>query len=171
MNLSHLCFCLSFSTKDQIVMVNGVSMENVHSNYTIQILKTCGKTANVVSTDEPPGLICVPLLPSERSILHSSDCETPSQDPDPSNHQAYKSRIPFQPAGPRPSQTNAALLRRQRQPRGPPLPLPRPQQHTGPQRTRKHAAVDVVGVQEAAQSGGLPSTHQNHVEEKEDQRW
>lgn len=37
-------------------MVNGVSMENVHSNYTIQILKTCGKTANVVSTGETPGL-------------------------------------------------------------------------------------------------------------------
>ncbi|XP_035862851.1 tight junction protein ZO-3 isoform X3 [Sander lucioperca] len=33
--------------KDQIVMVNGVSMENVHSNYTIQTLKSCGKTANV----------------------------------------------------------------------------------------------------------------------------
>lgn len=60
MNLARLCFCLSFSTKDQIVMVNGVSMENTHSNYTIQILKTCGKTANVVSTDEPPGSICVP---------------------------------------------------------------------------------------------------------------
>uniref|UniRef100_A0A8C4H1A3 Tight junction protein 3 n=1 Tax=Dicentrarchus labrax TaxID=13489 RepID=A0A8C4H1A3_DICLA len=39
-------------TKDQIVMVNGVSMENIHSNYTIQILKSCGKTANVVSTEE-----------------------------------------------------------------------------------------------------------------------
>lgn len=48
--------CLSSSTKDQIVMVNGVSMENVHSNYTIQILKTCGKTANVVSTGQTPGL-------------------------------------------------------------------------------------------------------------------
>ncbi|CAG04855.1 unnamed protein product, partial [Tetraodon nigroviridis] len=47
-------------TKDQIVMVNGVSMENVHSNYTIQILKTCGKTANVVSPDEPVGLAGAP---------------------------------------------------------------------------------------------------------------
>uniref|UniRef100_A0A7N6B3Q2 Tight junction protein 3 n=1 Tax=Anabas testudineus TaxID=64144 RepID=A0A7N6B3Q2_ANATE len=36
-------------TKDQIVMVNGVSMNNVYSNYTIQTLKSCGKTANVVS--------------------------------------------------------------------------------------------------------------------------
>lgn len=52
---SHVSFCLSSSTKDHIVMVNGVSMENVHSNYTIQILKTCGKTANVVSTGETPG--------------------------------------------------------------------------------------------------------------------
>lgn len=30
-------------------MVNGVSMNNVYSNYTIQTLKSCGKTANVVS--------------------------------------------------------------------------------------------------------------------------
>lgn len=51
MNQSHRGSCLCFSTKDQIVMVNGVSMENVHSNYTIQILKTCGKSANVVSSD------------------------------------------------------------------------------------------------------------------------
>ncbi|KAG7272134.1 hypothetical protein CRUP_021994 [Coryphaenoides rupestris] len=34
-------------TKDNIVMVNGVSMENVHSNFTIQNLKSCGRTANV----------------------------------------------------------------------------------------------------------------------------
>ncbi|CAL8254211.1 unnamed protein product [Merluccius merluccius] len=34
-------------TKDNIVMVNGVSMENVHSNFTIQNLKACGKMANV----------------------------------------------------------------------------------------------------------------------------
>lgn len=51
-----MCFCLLCSTKDQIVMVNGVSMENVHSNYTIQILKTCGRTANVVSMEEAPVL-------------------------------------------------------------------------------------------------------------------
>lgn len=30
-------------------MVNGVSMENVTSLYTIQNLRNCGKTANVVS--------------------------------------------------------------------------------------------------------------------------
>ena len=46
-------FCLC-STKDQIVMVNGVSMENVHSNFTIHTLKSCGKTANVVSTERTP---------------------------------------------------------------------------------------------------------------------
>ncbi|KAJ3599226.1 hypothetical protein NHX12_033189, partial [Muraenolepis orangiensis] len=38
-------------TKDNIVMVNGVSMENVHSNFTIQNLRECGKTVNV---PEPP---------------------------------------------------------------------------------------------------------------------
>lgn len=32
-------------------MVNGVPMDNVFSNYTIQTLKTCGKTANVVSVE------------------------------------------------------------------------------------------------------------------------
>lgn len=42
---SHLC-----RTRDQIVMVNGVSMDNTTSQYTIQHLKSCGKTANIVST-------------------------------------------------------------------------------------------------------------------------
>lgn len=45
-------FCFYYvpdSNKDQIVMVNGVSMDNVNSNYTIQVLKSCGKTANIVS--------------------------------------------------------------------------------------------------------------------------
>uniref|UniRef100_A0A6Q2XRB2 Tight junction protein 3 n=1 Tax=Esox lucius TaxID=8010 RepID=A0A6Q2XRB2_ESOLU len=37
--------------RDQIVMVNGVSMENVYSTFTIQNLKSCGKIANIVSTD------------------------------------------------------------------------------------------------------------------------
>lgn len=50
----NICVCLFYSTKDHIVMVNGVSMENAHSNYTIHILKTCGKTANVVSMKETP---------------------------------------------------------------------------------------------------------------------
>lgn len=45
-------------------MVNGVSMENVHSNYTIQILKTCGKTANVVSTDASALALAVMAAPA-----------------------------------------------------------------------------------------------------------
>lgn len=57
---SHVCLLVFCSTKDQIVMVNGVTMENVHSNYTIQILKSCGKTANVVSIEEAPKLLCDP---------------------------------------------------------------------------------------------------------------
>lgn len=58
------------SYKDQIVMVNGVSMENVYSTYTIQNLKSCGKTANVVSTEEAPtkmtscNLVSLTLWPS-----------------------------------------------------------------------------------------------------------
>lgn len=39
----------SLRTGDHIVMVNGVSVENVTSAFAIQILKTCTKTANVVS--------------------------------------------------------------------------------------------------------------------------
>uniref|UniRef100_A0A8C3QDI5 Uncharacterized protein n=1 Tax=Geospiza parvula TaxID=87175 RepID=A0A8C3QDI5_GEOPR len=35
--------------KDHIVMVNGLSMENVPSSVAIQTLKTCGKIANIVS--------------------------------------------------------------------------------------------------------------------------
>uniref|UniRef100_A0A8P4G5X8 Tight junction protein 3 n=1 Tax=Dicentrarchus labrax TaxID=13489 RepID=A0A8P4G5X8_DICLA len=64
-------------TKDQIVMVNGVSMENIHSNYTIQILKSCGKTANV--TVKRPRKIQIPATtrPS-RAASHSN-----LLDPDP----------------------------------------------------------------------------------------
>ncbi|XP_071343541.1 tight junction protein ZO-3 isoform X2 [Trachinotus anak] len=58
-------------TKDQIVMVNGTSMENVHSNFTIQILKSCGKTANV--TVKRPRKIQIPATtrPS-RAASHSN---------------------------------------------------------------------------------------------------
>ncbi|XP_056235113.1 tight junction protein ZO-3 isoform X2 [Seriola aureovittata] len=57
--------------KDQIVMVNGTSMENVHSNFTIQILKSCGKTANV--TVKRPRKIQIPATtrPS-RAASHSN---------------------------------------------------------------------------------------------------
>ena len=47
-----MCVLVPCSTKDQIVMVNAVSMDNVYSTYTIQTLKTCGKTVNVVSMKE-----------------------------------------------------------------------------------------------------------------------
>ncbi|XP_047199182.1 tight junction protein ZO-3 isoform X1 [Hippoglossus stenolepis] len=58
-------------TKDHIVMVNGTSMDNVHSNYTIQILKSCGKTANV--TVKRPRKIQIPATtrPS-RAASHSN---------------------------------------------------------------------------------------------------
>ncbi|XP_019936734.1 tight junction protein ZO-3 isoform X2 [Paralichthys olivaceus] len=57
--------------KDHIVMVNGTSMENVHSNYTIQVLKSCGKTANV--TVKRPRKIQIPATtrPS-RAASHSN---------------------------------------------------------------------------------------------------
>ncbi|MCJ8737718.1 hypothetical protein PDJAM_G00027270 [Pangasius djambal] len=45
-------------TRDQIVMVNGVSMENTTSQYTIQHLKSCGKTANI--TVKRPRTVQVP---------------------------------------------------------------------------------------------------------------
>nr|AAH45978.1 Tight junction protein 3 [Danio rerio] len=45
-------------TRDQIVMVNGVSMENVTSLYTIQNLRNCGKTANI--TVKRPRTIQIP---------------------------------------------------------------------------------------------------------------
>uniref|UniRef100_A0A3B4AME8 Uncharacterized protein n=1 Tax=Periophthalmus magnuspinnatus TaxID=409849 RepID=A0A3B4AME8_9GOBI len=59
-------------TKDQVVMVNGESMENVYSNYTIQILKTCGKTANI--TVKRPRKIQIPATTSRpsRAASHSN---------------------------------------------------------------------------------------------------
>ncbi|KAK2907687.1 tight junction protein ZO-3 isoform X2 [Channa argus] len=63
--------------KDQIVMVNGVSMENVYSNYTIQILKTCGKTANI--TVKRPRKIQIPV--TSRPTRASSQSNLLDQDP------------------------------------------------------------------------------------------
>lgn len=62
-------------TKDQVVMVNAVPMENVSSNYTIQVLKTCGKTANV--TVKRPRKIQIPATtrPS-RAASHSNLLES-----------------------------------------------------------------------------------------------
>ncbi|XP_008405474.1 tight junction protein ZO-3 isoform X2 [Poecilia reticulata] len=62
--------------KDQIVMVNGVSMENVHSNYTIQVLKSCGKTANV--TVKRPRKIQIPA--TSRPTRASSQSNLLDQD-------------------------------------------------------------------------------------------
>ncbi|XP_034036191.1 tight junction protein ZO-3 isoform X2 [Thalassophryne amazonica] len=57
--------------KDQIVMVNGVSMENVYSNFTIQNLKTCGKTANI--TVKRPRKIQIPATTRPtRAASHSN---------------------------------------------------------------------------------------------------
>ncbi|XP_008298332.1 tight junction protein ZO-3 isoform X2 [Stegastes partitus] len=64
--------------KDQIVMVNGQSMENVHSNYTIQTLKSCGKTADI--TVKRPRKIQIPAATTRptRAASHSN-----LLDPDP----------------------------------------------------------------------------------------
>nr|XP_046247232.1 tight junction protein ZO-3 isoform X2 [Scatophagus argus] len=64
-------------TKDQIVMVNGVSMENVHSNYTIQTLKSCGKIANV--TLKRPRKIQIPA--TSRPTRAASHSNLLDQDP------------------------------------------------------------------------------------------
>lgn len=63
--------------KDQIVMVNGVSMENVHSNYTIQVLKSCGKTANI--TVKRPRKIQIPA--TSRPTRAASQSNLLDQDP------------------------------------------------------------------------------------------
>lgn len=45
--------------KDQIVMVNGLSMENASSSFAIQTLKTCGKIANIVSVPRSGSAPCL----------------------------------------------------------------------------------------------------------------
>ncbi|KAM7410222.1 hypothetical protein PAMA_001596 [Pampus argenteus] len=90
-------------TKDQIVMVNGASMDNVYSNYTIQTLKACGKTANI--TLKRPRKIQIPVTsrPS-RAASHSNllDQDPPrrarrysdSSDNRDSNRNRYNARSP-----------------------------------------------------------------------------
>ncbi|TNN66794.1 Tight junction protein ZO-3 [Liparis tanakae] len=57
--------------KDQIVMVNGEAMENVYSTYTIQTLKSCGKTVNV--TVKRPRKIQIPATARPtRAASHSN---------------------------------------------------------------------------------------------------
>ncbi|XP_054459238.1 tight junction protein ZO-3 isoform X2 [Anoplopoma fimbria] len=64
-------------TKDQIVMVNGESMDNVYSTYTIQVLKSCGKTTNI--TVKRPRKIQIPATTRPtRAVSHSN-----LLDPDP----------------------------------------------------------------------------------------
>uniref|UniRef100_A0AAX7VUZ6 Tight junction protein 3 n=1 Tax=Astatotilapia calliptera TaxID=8154 RepID=A0AAX7VUZ6_ASTCA len=68
-------------TKDQIVMVNGEPMDNVHSNYTIQTLKSCGKTANIVSTVKRPRKIQIPATSSTRPTRAASHSNLLDADP------------------------------------------------------------------------------------------
>uniref|UniRef100_A0A8C7CUT9 Tight junction protein 3 n=1 Tax=Oncorhynchus kisutch TaxID=8019 RepID=A0A8C7CUT9_ONCKI len=63
--------------RDQIVMVNGVSMENVYSTFTIQNLKSCGKTANI--TVKRPRKIHLPA--STRPSRAASYSNLLDQDP------------------------------------------------------------------------------------------
>uniref|UniRef100_A0A8C8I6D1 Tight junction protein 3 n=1 Tax=Oncorhynchus tshawytscha TaxID=74940 RepID=A0A8C8I6D1_ONCTS len=63
--------------RDQIVMVNGVSMENVYSTFTIQNLKSCGKTANI--TVKRPRKIQLPA--STRPSRAASYSNLLDQDP------------------------------------------------------------------------------------------
>ncbi|XP_063056567.1 tight junction protein ZO-3 isoform X2 [Engraulis encrasicolus] len=58
-------------TRDQVVMVNGVSMENVTSNFTIQNLKACGKVANI--TVKRPRVIQIPVTTRPTRAMSSSN--------------------------------------------------------------------------------------------------
>ncbi|XP_049979334.1 tight junction protein ZO-3 isoform X3 [Alexandromys fortis] len=55
-------------TGDHIVMVNGVSVENVTSAFAIQILKTCNKTANI--TVKRPRRVQLPVTKASTSPGH-----------------------------------------------------------------------------------------------------
>ncbi|KFP76680.1 Tight junction protein ZO-3, partial [Acanthisitta chloris] len=62
--------------KDHIVMVNGLSMENVPSSFAIQTLKTCGKIANI--TLKRPKKIFLPASkssPRSPALRRHSDSE------------------------------------------------------------------------------------------------
>uniref|UniRef100_A0A6Q2WWK5 Tight junction protein 3 n=1 Tax=Esox lucius TaxID=8010 RepID=A0A6Q2WWK5_ESOLU len=63
--------------RDQIVMVNGVSMENVYSTFTIQNLKSCGKIANI--TVKRPRKIQIPA--TTRPTRASSQSNLLDQEP------------------------------------------------------------------------------------------
>ncbi|XP_039622645.1 tight junction protein ZO-3 isoform X1 [Polypterus senegalus] len=57
-------------TRDRIVMVNGVSMENATSTYAIQHLRSCGKTANI--TVKRPRTVQIPLSTSSQNSVHTT---------------------------------------------------------------------------------------------------
>uniref|UniRef100_A0A8B9GHE9 Tight junction protein 3 n=1 Tax=Amazona collaria TaxID=241587 RepID=A0A8B9GHE9_9PSIT len=72
--------------KDHIVMVNGLSMENVLSSFAVQTLKTCGKIANI--TLKRPKKIHLPVSKSSPSSSSApqhcdsdEDCGLPSAGP------------------------------------------------------------------------------------------
>ncbi|XP_057274764.1 tight junction protein ZO-3 [Pezoporus wallicus] len=72
--------------KDHIVMVNGLSMENVLSSFAVQTLKTCGKIANI--TLKRPKKIHLPVRKSSpgssrvpRRCDSDEDCGLPSAGP------------------------------------------------------------------------------------------
>uniref|UniRef100_A0A452IJ72 Uncharacterized protein n=1 Tax=Gopherus agassizii TaxID=38772 RepID=A0A452IJ72_9SAUR len=79
--------------RDHIVMVNGLSMENVSSSFAIQTLKTCGKLANI--TVKRPKKIQLPVtktsqplssdsLHSPNTVRYDSDEEYGGQGDEPS---------------------------------------------------------------------------------------
>ncbi|EMP32043.1 Tight junction protein ZO-2 [Chelonia mydas] len=57
-------------TRDHIVMVNGLSMENVSSSFAIQALKTCGKLANI--TVKRPKKIQLPVTKTSQPLSSDS---------------------------------------------------------------------------------------------------
>lgn len=61
--------------RDHIVMVNGLSLENVPSSFAIQTLKTCGKLANI--TVKRPKKIHLPVTKTSQALssdsLHTPD--------------------------------------------------------------------------------------------------
>uniref|UniRef100_A0A8C4Y8C7 Tight junction protein 3 n=1 Tax=Gopherus evgoodei TaxID=1825980 RepID=A0A8C4Y8C7_9SAUR len=56
--------------RDHIVMVNGLSMENVSSSFAIQTLKTCGKLANI--TVKRPKKIQLPVTKTSQPLSSDS---------------------------------------------------------------------------------------------------
>uniref|UniRef100_A0A8C3HV55 Tight junction protein 3 n=1 Tax=Chrysemys picta bellii TaxID=8478 RepID=A0A8C3HV55_CHRPI len=58
-------------TRDHVVMVNGLSMENVSSSFAIQTLKTCGKLANI--TVKRPKKIQLPVTKTSHRPQDDAD--------------------------------------------------------------------------------------------------